>query len=189
MTLSIFKRPKEESLIEGCARGSNKAQRQLYDQYSPRMLSLCRRYINDQSEAEGVMVNGFLKVFDKIGQYTGEGNFEGWMRRIMVNEALMYLRKNRRASMMVDVEEASTQEYSEDALSALAAEDLLRLVQQLPDGYRAVFNLYAIEGYSHREIAEQLGISENTSKSQLSRSRQMLQKRLAHLMEIRTQAV
>jgi RNA polymerase sigma-70 factor (ECF subfamily) len=189
MTLRIFKRPKEESLIDGCRRGDNKAQRQLYEQYSPKMLSICRRYVSDLAEAEGVMVNGFLKVFEKIGQFTGEGNFEGWIRRIMVNEALMYIRSNRRASMMVDVDEAHAKECSEDAFSTLAAEDLLRLVESLPDGYRAVFNMYAIEGYSHREISEQLGITENTSKSQLSRARAMLKKQVTRLMDVQFQAV
>lgn len=189
MTLSIFKRPKEETLLEGCRRGSNKAQRQLYEQYAPKMLTVCRRYVSDESEAEGVMVNGFLKVFEKIGQFNGEGNFEGWIRRIMVNESLMHLRKNKRASMMVNIDEAYSQAFDEEAISMLAAEDLLRLIQELPEGYRQVFNLYAIEGYSHKEVAEQLGINENTSKSQLSRARAMLQKKVACLQEKHIQAV
>jgi RNA polymerase sigma factor (sigma-70 family) len=191
MRLRIWKKAEEQDLVAGCRQGQHKAQRSVYEQHAPQMLAVCLRYVHDRSEAEGVMVNGFLKVFDKIGQYSGEGSFEGWIRRIMVNESLLYLRQNRHAHMMVEVEAASREVVStEDAYQQLAAEDLLALVRKLPEGYRTVFNLYAIEGYAHKEIAEQLGISENTSKSQLSRARGLLQQYVANLMDTKkTEAI
>lgn len=129
-------------------------------------------------EAEDILVTAFVKVFDKIQQFKSEGSFEGWIRRIVVNEALTFLRRNRSMYLETDLEQAD-REPDYNALSDhLEAEDLLKMIQELPTGYRIVFNLYAIDGYSHKEIAEQLGISENTSKSQLSRARTFLQKLL-----------
>lgn len=166
----------EKALIKGCRKGKRQAQQQVYEQYSPKMFAVCLRYVRHQFDAEEVMTNGFLKVFNKIDQFKEEGSFEGWIRRIMVNEALNHLRKNKMQQSEVDIE--NTREIAEyaEAESNLNAEDLMKCVNQLPDGYRTVFNLYAIEGYSHKEIAEQLGISVNTSKSQLSRARVLLQK-------------
>ena len=142
------------------------------------MLGLCRRYIKDGNEAESVMITGFLKVFDKIDQFSGEGSFEGWIRRIMVNESLLYIRKNKGMYIEVDIEYADLEPNYELASGQLQADDLLKMVNSLPVGYRTVFNMYAIEGYSHKEIADKLQVSENTSKSQLSRARKMLQKQL-----------
>jgi len=142
------------------------------------MLGLCRRYVNDVSEAEMVMITGFLKVFDKIDQYSGEGSFEGWIRRIMVNESLLYIRKNKGMYIEVDIEYADQEPNYELAYNNLEVADLLKLISTLPIGYRTVFNMFAIEGYSHQEIAKELSISENTSKSQLSRARKMLQKQI-----------
>ncbi len=182
MMLRILKTDSEEKLIRDCQRGHAGAQRDLYNKYSRKMLGVCLRYVNRQAEAEDVMIEGFMRVFDKIGQFKFEGSFEGWVRRIMVNEALGYLRKNKSIFLSVDVEEVHNEPatFHVDG-DALAAEDLLRLVQELPPGYRTVFNLFALEGYSHEEIANTLGISENTSKSQLSRARALLQKQLAAL--------
>lgn len=127
-------------------------------------------------EAEDILVTSFMKVFEKIGQFKHEGSFEGWMRRIVVNEALTSLRRNRSMYLETELEQAHY-EHDYSALSDhLEAEDLMRMVKELPTGYRIVFNMYAIDGYSHKEIAESLGISENTSKSQLSRARTYLQK-------------
>ena len=129
-------------------------------------------------EAEDILVTAFVKIFDKIQQFKSEGSFEGWIRRIVVNEALTFLRRNRSMYLETDLEQAD-REPDYNALSDhLEAEDLLKMIQELPTGYRIVFNLYAIDGYSHKEIADQLGISENTSKSQLSRARTFLQKLL-----------
>jgi len=175
MHLKIY-RAKEDELIKGCLRRDSSAQKLLYDMYSSKMYGLCYRYVKDSMEAEDVLVTAFMKVFDKIQQFKGEGSFEGWIRRIVVNEALTYLRRHRSMYLETDLEQAD-REPNYNALSDhLEAEDLLKMIQELPTGYRIVFNLYAIDGYSHKEIADQLGISENTSKSQLSRARTYLQR-------------
>lgn len=178
MEFKIY-RAKEDELIKGCLRRDANAQRQLYDTFSSRMYSICYRYVKDSMEAEDILVTAFMKVFDKIAQFKNEGSFEGWIRRIVVNEALTYLRRNR--SMYLETElEAADREPDYNMLGDhLEAEDLLNMIKELPTGYRIVFNMYAIDGYSHKEIADQLGISENTSKSQLSRARTYLQKMLA----------
>ena len=129
-------------------------------------------------EAEDVLVTAFTKILDRIGQYKGEGSFEGWIRRVVVNEALTYLRRNRSMYIETELEAADRDPDSQHLSDHLEAEDLANMIQELPSGYRIVFNLYAIDGYSHKEIAEQLNISENTSKSQLSRARIFLQKLL-----------
>ena len=178
MRLQIQKSTLETELIRACKKQNAKAQRTLYDKYASYMLGLCKRYIKGEMEAEDVMIKGFMKVFTKIDLFEGKGSFEGWMKRIMINEALGYIRKNK--SMYLEIEiEAADKEPDFDTLSTeLEAMDLLKMVNGLPSGYRTIFNLYAIEGYSHKEIAELLGISENTSKSQLSRARMHLQKKL-----------
>lgn len=165
-------------LIEGCKKQDRHAQRFLYEHYSGRMLGLCSRYVKDKMEAEDVMVAGFTKVFDRIKQYKGEGSFEGWIRRIMVNESLTYLRKNKSMYLETDIEAAEREPDYNKLGGELEAEDIRKVIADLPTGYRIVFNLFALDGYSHQEIAMQLGISENTSKSQLSRARVLLQKKL-----------
>ncbi len=178
MKLQIKRSLTENDVIEGCRGGNHKAQRQLYELYSSRMLGLCRRYISDQQEAEDVLIKGFLRVFEKIGQFRGDGSFEGWIKRIMINESLAYLRKNKAMYVEVDIDKAGQLPNYGMLSGALETEDLLRMVNALPMGYRSVFNLYAIEGYSHKEIAEMLNINESTSKSQLSRARAVLQGKL-----------
>jgi RNA polymerase sigma factor (sigma-70 family) len=179
MFLRLRKSTTEESLVAGCRKQDPRAQQQVYERWSGLMLAVCMRYIKDRDEAESTMLNGFYKVFDRIGQFSGEGSFEGWIRRIMVNEALTYIRRNQQAMMMVEADEALGEVSYESASQQLEAEDLMQLIREMPEGYRTVFNLIAIEGYSHKEVAEQLGISENTSKSQLNRARNYLQKQLA----------
>lgn len=173
----------EDELIKGCKKNNPKIQRQLYEMYSGRMLAICRRYIKHTDEAEEIMVNGFLKIFEKIDQFRGEGSFEGWMKRIMVFEALNHLRKQK--MVFVEIETAQYNENIDytNAQSQLEVQDLMNLLDELPAGYRTVFNLYAIEGYSHQEIGEMLQISESTSKSQLSRARVHLQKKVLELNE------
>ncbi len=171
----------DNQLIEGCKKKDRHAQRFLFEHYSSRMLSLCCRYLKDRMDAEDVMVTAFAKIFERIGQYKGEGSFEGWVRRIMVNESLTYLRRNRNMYLETDIEAAEREPDFDKLDSTLEAEDLLKLISELPTGYRIVFNLYAIDGFSHQEIATQMGISENTSKSQLSRARALLQRRLLEL--------
>ena len=178
MKLIINKSSTEELLISGCRKKHPQAQRDVYNWLAPKMLAICRRYIKDVNEAESVMITGFMKVLDKIEQFSGDGSFEGWVRRIMVNESLLYIRKNKGMYIEVDIEYADTEPNYELASENLEADDLLNLINGLPIGYRTVFNMFAIEGYSHKEIAESLAISENTSKSQLSRARKMLQKQI-----------
>jgi RNA polymerase sigma factor (sigma-70 family) len=172
--LSLFSQ--EAQLIKALRREDPKAQRNVYDLYSTRMLGLCFRYVGDEMIAEDVMIEGFVKVFAKINQFNNEGSFEGWIRRIMVNEALGHLRKQKRLKEDTLSDDANNVPDYQLADQHLNAQEILGLIEQLPMGYRTVFNLYAIEGYAHLEIAELLGITESTSKSQLHRARAMLQK-------------
>ncbi|MEL6720980.1 MAG: RNA polymerase sigma factor, partial [Bacteroidota bacterium] len=169
----------EEQIIKACKRGSPKAQKWIYDRYAPKMFGVCRRYVKSLEDAEDVLVEGFYKVLTKIEQYGGNGSFEGWIRRIMVNEALMFLRKNNPLKNAIELEHIDVEENTVSALEELKAQDILKLLNELPMGYRTVFNLYVIEGYKHREIAEQLGVSINTSKSQLI----LAKKRMRELLE------
>ena len=181
MNLFVQKSTRDELLIEGCRKKHPKAQRELYEKFSGKLYAICVRYVREETEAEDVLVKGFMKIFDKIDQFQGEGSFEGWMRRIMVNESLQYIRQNKNVHMQVDIEKACYEVNIEAIESQLAADDLLELIAKLPVGYRTIFNLYAIEGYSHQEIADMLQISVNTSKSQLSRARIVIQKELSKI--------
>ena len=172
--LSLFSN--EYDLAKAVQKQDPKAQTRLYEKFSSKMLAVCTRYVGDKMEAEDVMIDGFMRVFDKINQFTFQGSFEGWIRKIMVNEALMYVRSKK--MIIVDLEYA-IEEPNESLFSTdLEAADLMKIIEELPIGYRTVFNLYAIEGYNHQEIGEMLGISEGTSKSQLSRARVMLQAKI-----------
>lgn len=186
MDLTIF-RSKEAELIQGCRRGERHAQQLLFDLYSGRMYGISLRYVKNPMQAEDIVVMTFAKVFERIHQFREEGSFEGWIRRITVNEALAHLRKSRTMVVETDLEQADREPDYDRLGDHLEAEDLMNMIGKLPPGYRVVFNMYAIDGYSHKEIAEQLGISENTSKSQLSRARTHLQKLLSETeWEIRT---
>jgi len=169
---------RETELIEGCRQNESTAQKALYEQLAGKMFALCCRYVKDRMEAEDVLVTSFTKIFDRINQFEGTGSFEGWVRRIVVNEALSYLRKNKSMYLETDLAAADREPDLGNLNNHLEAEDLLKLVAGLPAGYKIVFNMYAIDGFSHKEIAGQLGISENTSKSQLSRARTYLQAKL-----------
>ena len=171
----------EGQMVRALQKGDPKAQRYFYDKYAARMLAVCVRYLTDQMEAEDVMIEGFMKVFDRIEQFKGEGSFEGWVRRLITNEALMRLRSRRHIEVDLEAPEAQYQTNFDWADTSLETDDLLLLIGKLPTGYRTIFNLYAIEGYSHAEIAEQLGISESTSKSQLHRARGLLQQMLKEM--------
>lgn len=172
---------RETELIEGCRRNESTAQKALYEQMAGKMLALCCRYVKDRMEAEDILIASFTKVFDRIDQFEGKGSFEGWVRRIVVNEALSYLRKNKSMYLESDLAAADREPDMGNLDGHLEAEDLLKLVAGLPAGYKIVFNMYAIDGFSHKEIAGHLGISENTSKSQLSRARTYLQTKLLEL--------
>lgn len=164
----------EAELIAACQQAERRGQKLLYERYSPKMLGVCRRYAKTLEDAEDILVEAFFKVLTNIKQYKGSGSFEGWIRRIVVNEALMFLRRRHNFQMTVDLSQVYTPVRAR-ATEQLAAQDILDLLAQLPTGYRTVFNLYVLEGYKHREIAEMLGISINTSKSQLILAKKRLQ--------------
>lgn len=183
--MSVY-RIQEEELIRACRKGDVRAYRQLYDRFAPKMFAVCCRYLKNRADAEDVLVMAFTKIFERFNQYRGDGSLEGWIRRIVVNEALTFLRKNRSLYIEANLEEADREPGYQQLADRLEEEDLLRMIGELPAGYRMVFNLYVIEGYSHQEIAEKLGISENTSKSQLSRARAYLQKMLTDYENLKT---
>jgi RNA polymerase sigma factor (sigma-70 family) len=178
MKFNIY-RASENDLVAGCRKGDKNAQKRLFETYSSKMYAICYRYVHRSMEAEDILVTAFTRVFEKIDQFKGEGSLEGWIRRIMVNEALTFLRKNKSVYLETDLEQANHEPDYQQLENHLQAEDLLAMIGELPQGYKIVFNMYAIDGYSHKEISEQLGISENTSKSQLSRARAHMQKMLA----------
>jgi len=169
----------EDELVAECRLGNPRAQRVLYDRLAGKMLTVCKRYLRSQEDAEEVLMLGFVKVFRGLEQYRHEGSLVGWVRRIMANTALSFLRSKR--PLHVDIEEstASLTPVAALAESDMAAADIMELVHKLPAGYRKIFNMYAVEGYSHVEISNLLGISEGTSKSQFSKARAYLQRQLA----------
>ena len=168
-----------DDLVKRCKAGERKAQELLYKHFASKMLGVCFRYATDRMEAEDMLQNGFIKVFQKIGDFRSEGSFEGWIRRIMVHSSIEYYRKHHKMMQLVDLENAANEtSVSPLATAKLEAKDLMVLIQQLSPGYRIVFNLFAIEGYSHKEIASITGISEGASKSQLSRARTLLKQQI-----------
>ncbi len=168
----------EKELIIACKNDDPAAQKALYERYSPVMFAVCRRYVSRYEDAEDVLVDAFYKVFTNLAQFNFQGSFEGWIRRIVVNESLMFLRKNHALKNAYEIQEHFDLKTRENVVSELAARDILALLDQLPNGYRTVFNLYVLEGYKHREIAEELGISINTSKSQLILAKKRMQQLL-----------
>ena len=178
MSLGVFDLRTEEGLVQGCVDQDRRAQRALYEKFSSRMFSLCLRYAKDRDEAQDLLQEGFITVFSKIGTYNAAGSLEGWMRRIFVNTALMRLRKGDVLRGAAEVEQARNVSDGIDLLSGIGGKDIVRMIGRMPDGFRTVFNMSVIEGYTHQEIAKELGISEGTSRSQLSRARTWLQERL-----------
>lgn len=169
----------EARLIIGCKQQDRKAQKKLFDKFAYAMLLLCMRYVQNKSDAEEMMLNGFYKFFKNIErfEYAGDGSTTPWLKKIMVNECLMFLRKNADLDIY-DEEQAAEVAANDEVISRLTANEIFALVQLLPPGYRTVFNLYVVEGLSHKEIAGLLEITEGTSKSQLNRARLMLQKEM-----------
>jgi len=168
-----------EKLIEGCIKGKQKARRELFRRYRSILLGVCLRYSRDKSEAEDILLEGFMQIYSKIGSFNGTGSFEGWMKKVMVHTAIDYFRKNRKENFHENIDD-----YSEiisddkDILNHLGAKEILNLIQSMPQGYRIAFNLFAIEGYSHKEIAEKLQFTESTSKSQVRKARFWLMKKI-----------
>jgi RNA polymerase sigma-70 factor (ECF subfamily) len=166
----------EKEIIEGCSRGDASAQRELYERFAAAMFGVCCRYASDRTLAEDLLHDGFITVFTKIGEYRGEGSFEGWCRRIFVNTALGFLRRKNPLAESDELDKAAAwlSDGHEDALDMMSGGELLDVVAALPEGYRTILNLYAVEGYSHKEIGSMMGISENTSRSQYFRARTKL---------------
>jgi RNA polymerase sigma factor (sigma-70 family) len=165
----------ETDLIEGCIQSDRKMQYELYQRFAPKMYGVCLRYAANAEEAEDLLQEGFIKVFRKLASFRSEGSFEGWVRRIFVNTAIEQFRRKTYLQPITEREEETVEGKYLSVLDDLAERDIIGLVQQLSPGYRTVFNMYVIEGYTHKEIADALGISEGTSKSQLSRAKLILQ--------------
>lgn len=169
----------EKELIVLAAESNRHAQQKIYSKYAPKMLSVCRQYIKDLHQAEDIMITAFMKVFTNLKNFEHKGSFEGWIRRIMVNECISFIRVQKKVSFLED--EFYVEDTFNNIESHFSVEDIQTLIDSLPDGYKMVFNLYAIEGFKHQEIAKMLGISEGTSKSQLSHGRKMLQEQINKL--------
>ena len=169
-------------LIESCIKGDRAAQKVLYDRLAPRMFPVCIRYVGDREQAEDILQEGFITLFTRLDTYKGDGSFEGWARKIFVTTALMELRRKDALKMSDDLETVrGMKTETVTQLQSIGYKDLMKLITQLPPGFRTVFNMYAIEGYSHKEIGEILGISETTSRTQLSRARLWLQNKIKEI--------
>ncbi len=174
------------SLISRAIAKEREAQKEIFEHYAPKMLGVCRQYVKDNHHAEELMLSGFMKMFTHLHKFTNEGSFEGWIRRIMINTCLTYLRKKN--PIESTDEEFVFTEYATENLENTSVDDIQKLIDELPEGYKMVFNLYAIEGYKHTEIAEELGITVNTSKSQLFKARKWLQERYLKQHQIRNES-
>ena len=173
----------DEKLVSGCLQGESSSQKALYERYKIQLFRVCLRYAKDHAEAEDMLQDGFIKIFTDLHQFSFQGPLGAWMRRVVVNVALQHIRKNKRLQVNEDIESVSDQYHTDASVfSNMNVKALTKLIQQLPDGYRVVFNMYVIEGYSHKEIAEQLNIQVNTSKSQLSKAKATLRKMLEKIM-------
>ena len=169
----------ETELIKLAVENNRHAQHLIYSRFSPKMLSVCRRYIKDLQQAEDIMITAFMKVFSNLRNFEHKGSFEGWIRRIMINESISFIRVQKKVSFIED--ESYYEERHNNIESQFSLEDIQFLIDNLPDGYRMVFNLYCVEGFKHQEISAMLGINEGTSKSQLSHARKMLQGNISKL--------
>jgi RNA polymerase sigma factor (sigma-70 family) len=176
----------ESDLISGCIEGNRRMQEELYSRFSPRMYGVCLRYAGTAEEAQDILQEGFIKIFKKLGTFRSEGSFEGWIRRIFVNTAIEHFRRKKYMQPVTEKEENTLEGNYLSVLDDLAERDIMALVQELSPGYRTVFNMYVIEGYTHKEIGDILGISEGTSKSQLSRAKVILQEMVKKFLEERS---
>lgn len=166
----------EEAILQGCIQNNASSQRELYTRYSPKMLAVCYRFAHNREDAEDMLQEGFIKVFSQIHTFRSQGAFEGWIRRIVVHTCINHLKKNKRFNESVDIIHANSIQVREESVpSIVQAKQIVECIRLLPLGYRTVLNLYAIEGYSHKEIAEMLDIEESTSRSQYTRAKQMLE--------------
>lgn len=168
-------------IVAACQKNDRKAQRDLYDLFSKKFFVICLRYASDYSSAEDMLQEGFIKLYAKIGKYNDSGSFAGWASRVISNNCIDIIRKKNNLYAISDYQENSLETYTINALDKLIGEDIIKVIQTLPKGYKTVFNMYVIEGYTHKEIGEKLNISAGTSKSQLNRARKLLQKKLEEI--------
>ncbi|MDP4283580.1 MAG: RNA polymerase sigma factor [Bacteroidota bacterium] len=168
--------PPESYLIQACIDGDRQMQKVLYKKFAAKMYGICLRYAGNTEDANDILQDGFIKVFKNLSKFRGEGSFEGWVRRIFVNTSIEHFRKKVKLYNVTEVQENTIEDKEFNALDLLATKDIISIVNELSPGYKAVFNLHVIEGYSHKEIADILGITEGTSKSQLARAKGVLKK-------------
>jgi RNA polymerase sigma-70 factor (ECF subfamily) len=174
----------ETELIQGCVRGNRDCQQVIFRKYAGKMLALALRYAKHQMEAEDIVQEAFIRVFDHMHTFEHKGSFEGWIKRIVINVALKNFSRKRFSQEQIGIDQDFDAPVEAPADLLMGAQEILDMVKELPDGYRVVFNLYAIEGYNHKEIADMLGIQESTSRSQLVKARKLLQQKLAGLQKI-----
>ncbi len=174
----------EEELIKGCIHEDRSCQQKLYKTYAGKMLVVCMRYTRNRQEAEDVLQDGFIRVFDNMKKFAFNGSFEGWVRRIMINCALRNFRKSSYQKEQIGIAEDYDIPSNATIYDKLSEQELLKIIDELPEGYKMVFNLYAIEGFSHKEISDMMGINEGTSRSQLNKARKHLQKKLEEIKSI-----
>ena len=172
----------EQQIIEGCLKNNRNTQKMLYEMYSSKFLGMCMRYAKDKQEAEDILQDGFLKIFGRISQFSGTGSFEGWMKRIIINTAITNYRQNLKHYYKQSIDDTNESDFETNNIEQeYSLDELLKVVQELPPGYRMVFNMFAIEGFQHKEIAQMMSIDVTTSKSQYSRARKLLRTKLAEL--------
>ena len=178
----------DQQIIDGCARHDRRAQKVLYEKYSRLLLGVCMRYAGDKAEAEDILQDSFLKIFFKIKDFSGTGSFIGWMRKIVVNTAITHYHVNLKYRYHVDIEEYVSNEQGISGFDEqlFTSDELFKVLNELPRGYRLIFNLYAVEGYKHKEIAEMVGIDTNTSKSQYSRAKAVIRDKLQKLGKLKS---
>ncbi|HYF29916.1 MAG TPA: sigma-70 family RNA polymerase sigma factor [Chitinophagaceae bacterium] len=173
----------ESDLIKACIAGNRAMQEELYKRFAPKMYAVCMRYANNADDAQDLLQEGFIKVYRNLAKFRAEGSFEGWVRRVFVNTSIEHFRRKSNLYSITEKEENVIEDADITALDNLAEKDIINLIQELSPGYRTVFNMYVIEGYSHKEIGNILGISEGTSKSQLARAKAILQKKVQERLE------
>lgn len=179
----------ESDLINGCLAGNRRIQELLYQRFAPKMYAVCLRYANNTDDAQDLLQEGFIKVYRNLEKFRREGSFEGWVRRVFVNTAIEHYRRKVNLSTIGEKEERTIEDGTFNVLDQLAEKDIIQLVQELSPGYRSVFNMYVIEGYSHKEIGDLLDISEGTSKSQLARAKAILQKKVQEFLDTKHKSI
>ena len=173
----------EPDLIEGCINGNRQMQELLYHRFAPKMYAVCLRYSGNAEDASDLLQEGFIKIFKNLVKYRGDGSFEGWIRRIFVNTSIEHFRRKVSLYNVTEAQENTIEDKEWNVLDNLAEKDIIKMINELSPGYRAVFNMHVIEGYSHKEIAEVLGINEGTSKSQLARAKMVLKKMVENRLD------